>query len=207
MVGEFLEFGDEREGKAGRAAFTGDAFRMVLPPEERSRVYGLTRPQDASRSSGRGGGGGLRAGRSKGHAIAAFSFGFGVATAAVAELLPVQHHLKFRQSQDMLVDGVLHRGQLAKHDILGLPFQSMRNHGVITLQQDVGEEGVEARFGGGGLGKDFGGGAAFVAPVEWLGIGVGEIGAGAGEVGGDDGEEGPEFLCFCGGWVEGGGCV
>jgi len=58
-------------------------------------------------------------------------------------------------------------------------------------------------LGGGGLGKDFGGGAAFVAPVEWFGVGVGEVGVGAGEVGGNDGEEGPEFLCFGGRWVGG----
>ena len=98
MVGEFLELGDEREGKAGGAAIAGDAFRVVLPPEDGSRVYGLTRTQDASSSSSRGGGRGLRAGRSKGHAIAALSFDFGVATAAVAEFLPVQHHLELRQS-------------------------------------------------------------------------------------------------------------
>ena len=97
VVGEFLEFGDEREGKTGRAAFAGDAFRVVLPPEEGSRVYGLTRPQDASSSSSRGGGRGLRADGSKGHAIAAFAFCFGLATAAVAELLPVQQHLEFGQ--------------------------------------------------------------------------------------------------------------
>jgi len=98
MIGEFLKFGDEREGKAGRAALAGDTLRVVLPPEEGSRVYGLTRTQDASSSSERGGGRGLRAGRSKGHTIATFPFGFGLATAAVAELLPMQQHLEFGQS-------------------------------------------------------------------------------------------------------------
>lgn len=93
VIGDFLEFGDERKTEAGRAAIAGDAFRVVLPPEEGSGVYSLTRTQKFSTWSSRdegGGGRGLRVDRHKGHAIAAFPFLFRVATAAIAELLPVQ---------------------------------------------------------------------------------------------------------------------
>lgn len=90
VIGDFLEFGDDRETETGRAPVAGDTFRVVLAPEEGSGVYSSTRRDNASTSSRRGGGGGgLRVGGYNGHAVAAFPSGR-VATTAVAELLPVQ---------------------------------------------------------------------------------------------------------------------
>lgn len=74
----------------------------------------------------------------------------------------------------------------------------------MALQKNMGEEGLEADAGSVGLADDFRGGAAFVAPIDWYGVGIVKISARAGEMGSHNGEEGPELVCF--GWVKGRRC-
>lgn len=64
----------------------------------------------------------------------------------------------------------------------------------------MGEEGLKVDAGGIGFGDDFSGGATFVAPIDWHGVGVAKISASAGEMGSHNREEGPELLCFGGCW-------